>query len=89
MDNYKNQGIGIRKLAKELVLNFMNNDNMGGVSGEGIKQAHIFKECGFDWGDYDKASSSRQQFWIVGLLKELEAEGRIEQVTESGPWRLK
>lgn len=55
----------------------------------GMKQAHIFKNCGFDWGKYPHATSSNQQYWIVAILSELKEEGKVEQVRESGPWRLK
>jgi hypothetical protein len=41
-----------------------------------------------DWGDYPIATSTRQQYWVAAILQELEAEGKVERVTESGPWRL-
>jgi hypothetical protein len=56
---------------------------------DGLKQSDIFKLCGFDWGDKNKARSTQQQYWVIALLRELESEGQIEQVNESGPWRLK
>ena len=89
MDKFIEQGKTLREKAKKLVLSFMAFDNECHVSGSGIKQAQIFKRCGFDWGNYEKATSSNQQYWIVGLLRELEAEGKVEQVRISGPWRLK
>lgn len=89
MDKFIEQGKTLREKAKNLVLSFMAFDNECHVSGPGIKQAQIFKRCGFDWGNYEKATSSNQQYWIVGLLRELEAEGKVEQVKISGPWRLK
>jgi hypothetical protein len=89
MDKFIEQGKTLREQAKKLVLSFMAFDNECHVSGSGIKQAQIFKRCGFDWGNYEKATSSNQQYWIVGLLRELEAEGKVEQVRISGPWRLK
>jgi len=67
----------------------MNSENDCHIFGPGVKQAQIFKQCGFDWGSYEKATSSHQQYWIVGLLRELEAEGIVGQVKPSGPWRLK
>jgi len=89
MDKFIEKGEEIRKIAKNLVISFMNTENDCHVSGAGIKQAQIFKRCGFDWGNYEKATSSNQQYWIVGLLRELESEGKVEQVRMSGPWRLK
>ncbi|MFM2716994.1 hypothetical protein AB8T41_16310 [Klebsiella pneumoniae] len=45
--------------------------------------------CGFDWGAKPKATSSNQQYWVVALLRELEEDGLVEQIKESGPWRLR
>jgi hypothetical protein len=42
-----------------------------------------------DWGDYPNATSSNQQYWVVALVRELEAEGKVERISESGPWRLR
>ena len=89
MSSFKEQGNEIRRCAKQLVLDFMSSSGRCGVSGSGVRQAEIFRECGFDWGDHEKAESTRQQFWIVGLLKQLEMENRVEQVTSSSLWRLK
>ena len=67
----------------------MNSNSKCKVSGLGMKQAEIFRECGFDWGGYEKATSTHQQYWIVALLRELEAEDKVEQLKSSGHWRLK
>ena len=53
-----------------------------------MTQASIFRECGFDWGNYPVATSSNQQYWVVAILRELEKEGKVEQVYKHGPWRL-
>jgi methionyl-tRNA synthetase len=53
-----------------------------------MKLAEIFRECGFDWGDYPKTTSSNQQYWVGAIVQELKSEGKIERVSESGPWRL-
>jgi len=89
MDDFKKRGHRIRKDAKQLVLDLMNSDHRCEVSGPGMRQAEIFRECGFDWGNYPKATSSNQQYWVVALLKGLEGEGGVEQIKPSGPWRLK
>ena len=89
MKDFFEEGKGIRKLAKQLVTSFMKSESDCRSTGPGIKQAQIFKQCGFDWGNHYKATSSNQQYWIVGLLKELETEGLVVQVRVSGPWRLK
>lgn len=88
MTGLKDRGDGIRKLSKELVLDFMKTRPECQAGAGGMKQAEIFRECGFDWGKYPKATSSNQQYWIVALLHELAEEGRVERVSESGPWRL-
>jgi len=90
MNNFEKQGNEIRKHAKQLVLDFMNSSSKCRKdSDSGMRQAVIFRECGFDWGSYKKASSTNQQYWIVALLRELEAEDKVEQISSSGPWRLK
>jgi len=89
MNKFIEEGKKLRSLAKQLVVSFMNSESDCYTTGPGIKQSQIFKGCGFDWGDYEKATSSNQQYWVIGLLRELEAEGKVEQVRPSGPWRLK
>ncbi|MBY8380047.1 hypothetical protein KXZ64_15735 [Klebsiella pneumoniae] len=61
----------------------------GQKNGKGIKQSEVFRLCGFDWGAKPKATSSNQQYWVVALLRELEEDGLVEQIKESGPWRLR
>lgn len=89
MTQFSDRGTALRKAAKDLVIEYMKTVPKCGVNSEGLKQAVIFRECGFDWGDYPKNTSSNQQYWVAALLQELSTEGRVERVTESGPWRLK
>jgi len=79
----------IRTIAKTLILDFMNATGECQHNMEGLKLAQIFKRCGFDWGDYPKTTSSNQQYWVSAIVRELEAEGKVERVSDSGPWRLK
>ncbi|WP_306536778.1 hypothetical protein [Geobacter sp.] len=88
MPQFQNRGEEIRKLAKFLVLEFMIATGDCQPGKEGMKLAQIFKRCGFDWGDYPKATSSNQQYWVSAIVRELEAEGKVERVSDSGPWRL-
>ncbi|KAA6204632.1 MAG: hypothetical protein DU429_09065 [Candidatus Tokpelaia sp.] len=89
MNALQQQGFELRSKAKELALSALKKYPEGHKNGKGIRQAEIFRLCGLDWGDYAKAFSSQQQFWVVALLRELEAEGAVEQIRESDPWRLK
>jgi hypothetical protein len=89
MPDFEALGAVLRSDAKALVLEFMSATSQCRPGREGVKQAEIFRRCGFDWGGYEKATSSHQQYWVVALLRELEAEGRVEQVSASGPWRLR
>ena len=82
-------GQALRSQAKSIVIDYMESNLSCGANGEGVSQTEIFRECGLDWGDKEKAPSTSQQFWVVALLKELSDEQVIEQVRESGPWRLK
>ena len=88
MTEYETRGIEIRGLSKTLVLQFMKSTPLCQPGKEGMKLAQIFRECGFDWGEYKNATSSNQQYWVVAIVRELEAEGKVERVSESGPWRL-
>lgn len=82
------RGQEIRELCKILVLDFMQATDECRPGSSGMKQSQIFKQCGFDWGDYPRVTSSNQQFWIAAILSELSAEGKVERLSESGPWRL-
>lgn len=88
MTQFETRGNEIRELAKSLVLEFMQATGDCQPGKEGMKLAQIFKKCGFDWGDYPKSTSSNQQYWVVAIVSELKAEGKVERVSESGPWRL-
>lgn len=83
------QGFELRSKAKELAISALQKHPDGNKNGKGVKQAEVFRLCGLDWGDYPKALSTQQQYWVVALLRELEADGVVEQVEDKGPWRLK
>ena len=89
MKEYEARGAEIRSLAKTLVMHFMQKDPDCKPDKNGLKLAQIFRACGFDWGEYEKATSSNQQYWVVALVRELEAEGKLERVQETKHWRLK
>ena len=65
MAEYELRGVEIRNLSKSLVLQFMQATPACQAGKEGMKLAHIFRECGFDWGEYKNATSSNQQYWVV------------------------
>jgi hypothetical protein len=88
MSKFQARGIELRSEAKSLVLDFMLASDACQPGCEGLRLATIYRACGFDWGAYPKATSTNQQYWVVALMRELEAEGRVERVVESGPWRL-
>ncbi len=88
MTKFETRGTEIRDLCKSLVLEFMHANPECQPGKMGIKQAQIFKSCGFDWGSYPLVTSSNQQYWIVAILSQLKKENKVERVAESGPWRL-
>jgi hypothetical protein len=88
MTKFETRGKEIRDYCKSLVLEFMQATLECKAGNIGMRQAQIFKNCGFEWGNYPKVTSSQQQYWIVAILSELRAEGKVEQIAESGPWRL-
>lgn len=89
MNDLLQQGLELRSKAKELAISALNKHPDGNKNGKGVKQAEVFRLCGLDWGNYPKTLSTQQQYWVVALLRELEAEGLVEQVEDKGPWRLK
>ncbi|WP_437889821.1 hypothetical protein [Phytobacter sp. V91] len=89
MKDLLQQGLELRSKAKELAISALQKHPDGNKNGKGVKQAEVFRHCGLDWGDYPKALSTQQQYWVVALLRELEADGIIEQVEDKVPWRLK
>ena len=86
MTSYEERGAAIRTEAKTLVLELMKANPECGSRGGGMRQAELFRQCGLDWGNYPKATSTNQQFWIVALLRELEREGKVRQLGPGGPW---
>ena len=88
MTLFEKQGYDLRNEAKKLVLKFMNSSQECSPEGQGMKQAEIFRACGFDWGNYENATSSNQQYWVVALLRELEKEGKVKRLTPSKLWKL-
>ena len=68
-------------------MEYMKNELSCAENEKGMTQADIFRNCGFDWGDYPASKSTQQQFWLVALLKELEEEKKITQL-ENKHWRL-
>jgi len=88
MSKYTDRGNIIRQQAKELVLEFMHENSECQPDSSGMKLAEIFRECGLNWGDYPKTTSSNQQYWVGAIVQELKSEGKVERVSESGPWRL-
>jgi len=89
LKEFAERGKSLRAEAKALVLEFMQSADLCQPGKEGMRLSPIFRACGFDWGEYKKATSSNQQYWVVALMRELEAEGKVERVSESGPWRLR
>jgi hypothetical protein len=89
MKEFESRGNRIRETAKALVFEYMQASDLCQPGRAGQRLSPIFRACGFDWGDYEKATSSNQQYWVVALMRELQAEGKVERVSPSGPWRLK
>lgn len=69
MDNSNSLGNRLRLQIKDLVLNFIAISTNSKDTNNGLKTAEIFRACGLDWGNYPNATSSQQQFWLVGLLR--------------------
>lgn len=88
MTDYEAKGKNIKSESKTLILDFMKDTINCHVNGEGMKLAEIFRKCGFDWGTYENATSSNQQYWVVALMRELEYEGLVKRDPETKKWKL-
>lgn len=88
MTPYEKNGIALRILAKNLILDYMRHMPQCENTSNGMKQSDIFRACGLDWGYYENATSSNQQYWIVALLRELEAENEVQRDKQTKLWRL-
>jgi hypothetical protein len=88
MSDFENRGMAVRQSTRQLVLDYMNTQIECKPGRNGISASAIFRACGFDWGDYEKAGSTRQQYWIHAALHDLQAGGLVERVSPSGPWRI-
>lgn len=49
-----------------------------------LSQSELFERTGLDWGDKNKAPSSKQQFWMIAGLAELVEMDRIENKKRFG-----
>jgi len=87
-NEFENRGKQIRQQSKELVFDYMISSNECQNNSNGITLAKLFRDCGFDWGEYEKATSSNQQYWCVALVRELEKEQKVVRL-ENKKWRLK
>jgi len=88
MNDFLKVGTELRLKIKNLVFSYMKSKQECSSFSRGMRQAEIFRECGLDWGDQANSTSSQQVFWIVGLLRELEREGKIQRDETSKRWRL-
>jgi hypothetical protein len=85
---FEERGFAIRKQSKDIVLDFMKSTFECSSINDGMKLAEIFRACGFDWGNYENATSSNQQYWLVALLRELEKENKVQRDPETKRWKL-
>lgn len=60
----------------ELIIKYMTESRNDPKNKKGCQQSYIFRQCGLDFGNYDKAESTRQQFWVIGALRYLEKNNR-------------
>lgn len=86
---FEKTGEEIRRQTRELILAFMKQSEDCQPGAEGIRQAELFRTCGLDWGEQPTATSTQQNFWLVGLLRTLEGEGIVERDTTTKKWKLK
>jgi len=67
------RGKKIRQAAKSLGWDYRQSASDCRAGGGGRRLAEIFRNCGFDRGDYPKATSTDQQYWVAALGRALPA----------------
>ncbi|MGE0021040.1 MAG: hypothetical protein AB7S72_15310 [Draconibacterium sp.] len=88
MEKYSKEGTELRYIIKNLIMRFIKDSPECKSNAEGLRQTVIFRECGMDWGNKRKATSTNQQYWVIAALCELEEEGLIIQDLTNNKWRL-
>jgi len=88
MKDYKSEGNSLRAQIKELIIEFMKSNYACQPNAEGLTQSDIFRACGLDWGDQEKAESTKQQYWVIAVLRVLENEGKVQRDVMSKRWRV-
>jgi hypothetical protein len=88
MNNHFQAGVVLRNNIKDLIFDFIKHSRECKPNAIGLKQTVIFRECGMDWGNKEKAKSNNQQYWVNAILRQLEEEGLIQQDIKSNQWRL-
>ena len=81
------EGADLRNKIKEVVCDYIQTSPDCGKYCVGLRTSEIFRDCGLDWGEYENATSSNQQYWAVALLRELESEGRIKRDAVTKRWK--
>ncbi len=89
MNKFYIEGNSLKEQIKNLVYEYMCSTYDCQPYAEGMKQAEIFRNCGLDWGSQENATSSNQQYWIVGLLRQLEKENKIVRDESTKKWNIK
>lgn len=85
---FRQSGYYLRKNSKEVVMDYMKSKEECTHDATGIKLAEIFRACGFDWGNYQNASSTNQQYWVIALMRELEKEDKVQRDAGTNLWKL-
>ncbi|GHU47753.1 hypothetical protein AGMMS50289_23400 [Betaproteobacteria bacterium] len=87
MNTFTKRGANLRIEAKKIVFEFMRISYLCQPNREGMRLSEIFRVCGFNWGEYENATSSNQQYWLVARMRELKEEGRVVRLP-SKKWRF-
>ena len=62
MSDFKQKGKKIREDAKNLVIEYMHQDPACQKNSDGIRLSELFRNCSFDWREYQNVTSSNQQY---------------------------
>ena len=88
MDKHLHEGTALRLKIKELVLDFMKNNDDCQPNALGVACAEIFRDCGLNWGDLP-TKPGNQVYWVHALLEQCEKEGLVFRDPINKKYRIK
>ena len=89
MENFIKKTNQLKIEFKNLISDFISNNENCKSDNLGLKQAEIFRLCNMGFGNQKNCTESQQVFYLVAILRELEKEGKITRDPITKKWKLR